>query len=132
MIVCGWGATHCRPDVNGVLSMMNCRSLLGSSLLLTLIAGSSRRVRAAARRALLTDRDHAAAAYQQCWVLVQVDLGVPDAERPDCGHVQFAAECSPCAGPRFWVRTEPRVIFDDVQRAARCRHAVGANRLGSG
>lgn len=37
----------------------------------------------------------------------QVELGTPTLDRPDCGNIFFAVECSPCASPRFQVRLSP-------------------------
>ena len=35
---------------------------------------------------------------------VQAEIGSPDADRPDCGRLSFAVECSPVASPAFRVR----------------------------
>ena len=34
---------------------------------------------------------------------LQVELGTPSPDRPDCGNIFFAVECSPCANPQFQV-----------------------------
>ncbi|KAL3148401.1 hypothetical protein ABBQ38_013858 [Trebouxia sp. C0009 RCD-2024] len=34
-------------------------------------------------------------------VAVKVELGTPSPDRPDCGNIFFAVECSPCANPQF-------------------------------
>lgn len=34
-------------------------------------------------------------------VAVKVELGTPSLDRPDCGNIFFAVECSPCANPQF-------------------------------
>ena len=35
---------------------------------------------------------------------LQVELASPSLDRPDCGHITFNVECSPCSGPQFEVR----------------------------
>ncbi|DBA92888.1 hypothetical protein WJX77_008146 [Trebouxia sp. C0004] len=34
-------------------------------------------------------------------VAVKVELGTPTPDRPDCGNIFFAVDCSPCANPQF-------------------------------
>ena len=33
----------------------------------------------------------------------QVEIGTPDEDRPNCGKLAFAVECSPVASPAFQV-----------------------------
>ena len=38
----------------------------------------------------------------------QVEIGTPDEDRPNCGKLAFAVECSPVASPAFQVRRYSR------------------------
>lgn len=48
-----------------------------------------------------TWNDGCVAAFRDC---LQAEIGSPDLDRPDCGRLNFAVECSPVASPAFRVR----------------------------
>lgn len=63
-------------------------------------------------------------------VAVKAEIGTPDEDRPDCGRLSFAVECSPVASPAFRGRGGDELSAELARTLERCTAAGPSGRGG--
>eukprot|EP00887_Chlorella_sp_A99_P003202 scaffold9.g3202.t1 len=63
-------------------------------------------------------------------VIVAAEIGTPDEDRPDCGRLSFAVECSPVASPAFRGRGGDELSAELARTLERCTAAGPSGRGG--